>query len=375
MKIGIDCRLWNETGVGRYIRNLVLQLQELDKKNTYVLFVQSKDYKEVISQVSSLKSQVVKTDIRWHSVEEQVKFPRILEKENLDLMHFPYFSVPIKYKRPFVITIHDLILHHFGTGKASTLPLPLYKMKHAGYKYVLSQAVKNAQKIIVPLETVRDDVLETFGISEDRVVVTTEGVDDKLEARSKKQELRDYFLYVGNAYPHKNLERLIEAFSEVLRSKKQEVRSKDLQLVLVGKEDFFYKRLRDKVDKMGLGDSVLFKHDVTDGELAGLYKNAKGLISASLMEGFGLPPLEAMALSCPVILSDIPAFREVSGNAAFYFNPYSVDAIAERMNYVYGATEKTRQDHIKKGLERVKEFSWEDMAKKTLGVYNSGSRF
>ena len=389
MKIGIDCRLWNETGVGRYIRNLVEQLQVLDKKNEYVLFVLSKDREQINSQLSTFNFQLVPVDIRWHSVEEQVKFPQILEKENLDLMHFPYFSVPINYKRPFVITIHDLILHHFGTGKASTLPLPLYKMKHAGYKYVLSQAVKNAQKIIVPLHTVRDDVLETFGILEDKVVVTTEGVDTNLISRmvSNKDRMdsnifgknssnsgKGYFLYVGNAYPHKNLERLIEAFNKFVDQRDSGRGQNDdsvMKLILVGKDDFFYKRLREKVEKMGLGDSVIFKHDVTDGELASLYKHANALISPSLMEGFGLPPLEAMALACPVILSDIPSFREVCGNAAFYFNPYSADAIREKMEYVNGITDKTRKEHMTRGLERVKNFSWKDMAQKTLSIYSS----
>ena len=389
MKIGIDCRLWNETGVGRYIRNLVEQLQVLDKKNEYVLFVLSKDREQINSQLSTFNFQLVPVDIRWHSVEEQVKFPQILEKENLDLMHFPYFSVPINYKRPFVITIHDLILHHFGTGKASTLPLPLYKMKHAGYKYVLSQAVKNAQKIIVPLHTVRDDVLETFKIEEKKIVVTPEGIDNALYSSSDHRESRsfgsrlrsnnNYFLYVGNAYPHKNLERLIEAFKLVLERSDRissggvpiGLTPSRMTLVLVGKDDFFYKRLREKVEKMGLGDSVIFKHDVTDGELASLYKHANALISPSLMEGFGLPPLEAMALACPVILSDIPSFREVCGNAAFYFNPYSADAIREKMEYVNGITDKTRKEHMTRGLERVKNFSWKDMAQKTLSIYSS----
>src|SRR5688500_13416898 len=98
MKIGIDCRLWNETGVGRYIRNLVGQLQEIDKKNEYVLFMLPKDVANSKWKMENGKWKIVLADIRWHSVEEQVKFPKILEKENLDLMHFPYFSVPIRYK-------------------------------------------------------------------------------------------------------------------------------------------------------------------------------------------------------------------------------------------------------------------------------------
>lgn len=131
MRIGIDARLWNETGVGRYIRNLVYNLLEIDSRNEYVLFTNKQTIEEIKEHKSKIKFEdkklkLVETNIRWHSVSEQIKFPKILEKEKLDLMHFPYFSVPILYNRPFVITIHDLIINHFSTGKASTLPTPLY---------------------------------------------------------------------------------------------------------------------------------------------------------------------------------------------------------------------------------------------------------
>src|SRR2546422_331574 len=129
MKIGIDARLLGETGVGRYIRNLVEQLQEIDRKNEYVLFVQSKDLQNISSQIEihrKDKWKVVSIDIHWHTLEEQIHLPRVFYKENLDLMHFPYFSLPILYNRPFVVTIHDLINNHYPTGKASTLPFPLY---------------------------------------------------------------------------------------------------------------------------------------------------------------------------------------------------------------------------------------------------------
>jgi glycosyltransferase involved in cell wall biosynthesis len=394
MKIGIDCRLWSETGVGRYIRNLVGQLQEIDKENEYVLFVLSKDREQINSQFAIRNLQLVNVDIRWHSVDEQMKFPEILYKENLDLMHFPYFSVPILYKRPFVITIHDLIIHHHGTGKASTLPQPFYHMKRAGYKYILSQAARKAEKIIVPLNAVKEDVIDTLGVKEEKIVVTHEGVDRGISnfqfpISNFKLKKIDYFLYVGNAYPHKNLERLVEAYAQLIGrhsglsrisyrsnesdSGRRQNDDRDVKLVLVGKEDFFYKRLKEMVKKMGLSDSIIFKHDVSDKELSELYVHARALISPSLMEGFGLPPLEAMALSCPVLLSDIPSFREVCGNAAFYFNPYSVGAIRERMEYVYGITDGTRKEHVERGLERVKEFSWKEMAEETLKVYEGSN--
>src|SRR5260221_7777815 len=180
MKIGIDCRLWNETGVGRYIRNLVWELQELDKTNEYILFVEDKATVQITNQELNITNnnwKVVRTNIHWHSLDEQIKFPRILNRENLDLMHFPYFSLPIFYKRPFIVTIHDLIILHYPTGKASTLPLPLYYLKQFGYQRVLAHAVTQAKKVIVPLNAVKDDLSQTFHVSEEKITVTYEGMD------------------------------------------------------------------------------------------------------------------------------------------------------------------------------------------------------
>src|ERR1035437_588767 len=150
MKIGIDARLWNQTGVGRYIRNLVKNLQEIDLKNNYVLFVKPADFENVKSQITNPKWKIIKSDINWHTVSEQVKFVLVLNKEKLDLVHFPYFSVPILYNKPFVVTIHDLIINHFSTGKASTLAYPLYLAKRAAYKFVIKRAAEKAKKIITP---------------------------------------------------------------------------------------------------------------------------------------------------------------------------------------------------------------------------------
>src|SRR5882672_11359440 len=128
MRIGIDARLWNETGVGRYIRNLVANLAQIDKTNEYVLFVKT-GFKIKDLGFKNDKWKIVETDIHWHTLKEQLLFPAVLNKENLDLMHFPYFSHPIFYNKPFVVTIHDLIMNHSLTGKASTFPYPLYLMK------------------------------------------------------------------------------------------------------------------------------------------------------------------------------------------------------------------------------------------------------
>lgn len=374
MKIGIDCRLWGESGVGRYIRNLVCNLQKIDDKNNYVLFVRKADYENIkylasrrSGQILNFKWKIAIADIRWHTLNEQLKFPSILNKENLDLMHFPYFSVPIFYNKPFVVTIHDLIIHHFPTGQASTLLPFLYQLKLFGYKYVISHAAKNAQKIITVSNVTKNEITEHLKIDPKKIIVAYEGVDREiLNIKHEISSIKNpYFLYVGNAYPHKNLDRLVEAFN-ILISQYPSV-----SLVLVGQSDYFYKRLQGKVRKMRLENNIKFLGEVSDLELNQLYKNAMVLVMPSLMEGFGLPAIEAMANKCLVLASDIPSLKETCLEAALYFDPYNIDDIAKKLRDVYFNDSNHHSDLVKKGYERVRRFSWEKMARETLRIYES----
>ncbi len=370
MKIGIDVRLWNETGVGRYIRNLITFLQIVDHKNDYVLFIKSNDEANVLKTISSDKYKLIKTDIHWHSFEEQIKLPIILNKENVDLMHFPYFSLPILYKKPYVITIHDLIIHHFPTGKASTLPLPLYALKRFGYKTVLQRAVKHAVKIIVPLYATKEDLEKTLNISTDRIAVTYEGVDDGLAKKNVErphhfQGDKKYFLYVGNAYPHKNLDRLIRAFSAVGQT--------DVTLAIVGKEDYFYRRIEQTLLQRN-NSSILVLHDVDDAMLQKLYIHAHAIIAPSLIEGFGLVPLEAMSAGTLVIASDIAAHKEVCADAAMYFHSTSINSMREVMTASLNLSKAERNNYIQKGYQRIDNFSWQKMAEATVKIYEAASK-
>ena len=380
MKIGIDCRLWNETGVGRYIRNLIKQLQIIDNKNEYILFVLSKDYGSLKSQISNQKWTIIEADIRWHSIAEQLEFPRILNRENLDLMHFPYFSVPIFYKRPFVVTIHDLIQNHYASGKASTLPSFFYYIKRIGYKRVLGNAVKKAKKIIVPLLCVKDDLIKTLKVQDGKIIVTPEGFDPNIKKGKVSEKVlaatKDpYFLYVGNAYPHKNLGMLIEGFSTLCHPERSEgsrdssaLPQNDIRLLLVGREDFFYKRLEKKDNR-----NVIFLHGVTDSDLFYLYEHSIAAVSASLMEGFGLFPLEALGAGTIPIVSNISSFHEVCGDLAIYFNPKDPNDIAEKLTKVLKLKDSERKEIKEKEKVWLENFSWEKMAKETLKVYESSS--
>lgn len=366
-KIGIDARLWNETGVGRYIRNLVSELQKIDKVNEYVLFVLGKDIQEIQISIFNSQFSIIQVDILWHGLKEQIEFPKIIEKENLDLMHFPYFSVPIRYKGKYVLTIHDLILHHFSTGKASTRSTVVYYLKHIGYKFVISLAARNAEKIITVSNSTKKEIEDHLDISPDKIAVTYEGVDKKISnIKNQISNIKDpYFLYVGNAYPHKDLECLIQAFSNT------KYKISNIKLILVGKDDYFYQRLEEKVKAMGLNDFVIFKHNISDEELSSYYSYAKALVIPSLMEGFGLPLLEAMSKKCLVVASDIPSFREVGEDIPLYFQPANVNDLASVLESIAKGRIADAKERKEKGLFQAKKFSWKKMAQQTLQVYQS----
>lgn len=360
MKIGIDVRFWQESGVGRYIRNLTKTLAKIDNKNTYYLFALSSDLKKINEEIKAENVILVPCDIPWHSLSEQVSLPSFLGKYKLDLMHFPYFSLPIFYKGPYVVTVHDLILHHFSSGKATTLPLPLYKLKRAGYKLVMHESVKRARKIITVSDATKKEIVEHLDTDPAKVVVTHEGADDFKNFPYKKTK-EDYFLYVGNTYPHKNVETLFFAFSALNDAK--------VKLFIVGKKDFFQEAHKKSAELGFRNPNIIFKESVDDGQLYGLYKNAIALVSPSLMEGFGLPVLEAMQSGCLVLASDIPAYRELAEDVALYFDPRSYEDLAEKMQEVLkGSAELGRLKE--KGKERAKLFSWDKMGKETLRIYS-----
>lgn len=365
MRIGIDCRLWNESGVGRYTRNLISELAKIDKKNEYVLFFRSKEFMNLELPGKNFEKKLA--DVRWHTVQEQFSFLSILYKSKLDLVHFPYFSAPIFYNRPYVVTIHDVILHHFPTGEASTLPYIVYKLKLLAYKFVIGKNIKNAKKIITVSKSTRKELLDHFNISEKNIAVTYEGVDDQVLSKQTKEEKlnKKYFLYVGNAYPHKNLDRLIEAFNMF------HIQEPKALLYLVGKEDYFYRKLKQKVNKTSIKDSIQFLGEVSDERLSFLYKNTIALVMPSLMEGFGLPVIEAMANKCLVVASDIPVHREIGRSAILYFDSYSTGELTERMKEVCLNDLNHFSKNIEEGFKRAQVFSWEKMGKETLEVYES----
>jgi len=389
MKIGIDARFWDESGVGRYTRNLVEQLQEIDKTNEYVLFVSSKVYQEIKNQTlpagrqeSKIKNnknwKLVETAIHWHSIGEQFKFPQIINRENLDLMHFPYFSVPVFYHKPFVVTIHDLILHHFATGEATTGSRLVYYLKLLGYKFIIKTSARKAKKIITVSKATKVEVIKHLHVPEEKITVIYEGAFSPPQpplirggvqtSPPEKGELEgvllDYLLHVGNLYPHKNMDLLLKTFMKI-----KDGENLPVQLIIAGKEDYFYYKFQKKVKELGLQNQILFMGEISDSKLQYLYQNALALISTSLMEGFDLPTIEAMNNNCLVLASDIPVHREICENIAIYFDPEKKEDLISKIKEVCSNGKEKYKEKIENGKSRASKFNWQQMAKETMKVY------
>lgn len=361
MRIVIDGRLWSESGIGRYIRNLVGELQRLDTENDYFILHLEKDYDNLVYQGNF---HGVLANFRWYGFSEQLTLPKLLKSLNPDLVHFPHFNVPIFYRGKYVVTIHDLIHQHFQMKRATTHDPLTYKIKKFGYKKVFSSAVCHAEKIITPSEFIKKQLLQEWCVNSHQIVVTPEGVEANFLELLKYPEVQEikkpYLFYVGNAHPHKNIPALIKAF-EIVKNMYP-----DLSLVLSGPSHHFWEQIKKESHPRG----VIFTGFVSEKELATLYKNALAFIMPSLEEGFGIPLLEAMAAGCPVVTSNVASLPEVGGDACLYFDPKRESDMVEKMIQVVG-DEKLRKDLIKKGQERYKQFSWERLAKQTLEVYNA----
>lgn len=365
MKIVIDARLYSQSGVGRYLQELIKNLGKIDKKNQYLIFLTKKDYSSFRPPGKNFQKKLV--NISWHSLAEQIFLPFHLIKERPDLVHFPYFSVPILYPGKFVITIHDLIVDHFNTGRASTKNKIIYKLKRFFYKIVIWRAIRRAKMIIAVSYSTKKEIIDHYRVNSKKIKVIYEGVKfSKINPGSKPIIPFPYLLYVGNAYPHKNLEKLIEAF-RILKN-----RFRKLKLVLVGKKDYFYQKM-EKSLLVSQKRDILFFGFANDKQLANLYTYAKLFIFPSLMEGFGLPGLEAMACGCPVVCSKIPVFREVYGDAAYYFNPVNPADMAKKITAVL-ENKKIQENLRKNGFSQIAKYSWLKMAKETIGIYERYSK-
>jgi len=365
MRVAIDTRKIHDFGIGTYIRNLLRQLARIDQNTEYILLCREPDL-GIAAQLGPNFRGVVEPSPNY-SLREQIHVPWVLMREKPDLFHAPHYVLPPLTPCRAVVTIHDCIHLRF----------PQYLPSRLGYGYARGQmwaATHRAARVITVSEASKRDILRYFRVPESRIDVIYNAIDDRFWqqpdageiARVRERYRLDdpFVLYAGNIKPHKNLERLIEAF-HLLR---QHAAMKDVQLLIIGDEISKYATLRRAVHRHKLHKHVRFFGFVSDQTLAALYRLANVFVFPSLYEGFGLPPLEAMASGTPVITSNVSSLPEVVGDAALMIDPYEPEAIADAMQRVLSDA-ALRADLSRRGLARAREFSWERSIARVREIY------
>ena len=379
MKIGIDARMFGSGfGLARYTQQLILHLEKIDLQNQYILFFRKENWNEFEPTNPNFKK--VLADIPWYSLAEQFKFPAIIKKQKVDLMHFPHWNVPLLYSGRFVVTIHDLIMYHFPRANATTLGPLAYWAKDRLHRLVVKNAVRCADKIIATSEFTKKDIRETLGTPEEKMVVIYQAPFKKFPISNfqfpinfqnpndqnileKYNISKPYILYVGAAYPHKNLETLLKGWKIF-----EERNENEYQLVLVGKENYFYRKLINNSTLQHC--DIVYTGFLPDDELETLYNHASLYIFPSLYEGFGLPPLEAMARGVPVASSDSSCLPEILQDAAYYFRPQDERAISDAIQHLL-IDKNLRARLIERGQKLCTTYSWNKLATETLSIYQN----
>ncbi len=364
MRIAIDVRKLHDFGIGTYIRNLLKYLARLDQETDYVLLCRPEDQAGIRTLGPNFRP-VVDTS-RPYSIAEQITIPFRLLRERVDLFHEPHYVLPPLVPSRSVVTIHDCI----------HLMFPQYLPSRLAYGYArasLWMAARRAQRIITVSETSKADILRFCNVPADRVAVIYNAIDDRYATPPTEEEMHrtreryqlhgPFALYVGNIKPHKNLERLIDAF-HLLRLEGFE----RLQLLIIGDQISKYPALRRSVDHFKLHKHVRFLGFVPDQTLAALYRLATVFVFPSLYEGFGLPPLEAMASGTPVVTSNISSLPEVVGDAAELVDPYDAHSIAAGMKRVL-SDPALRATLRERGPIRARTFSWEASVTRIREIY------
>lgn len=362
-KIGIDCRMLKESGIGRYIENIILNLNELDSNVEFYLFVFSKsDFK--LNLNSNFK--IIQAPYNWHGWDEQTKFLKLINSFNLDLYHSPHPNMPYFFQGNFIITIHDLTMLKEKTGRASTYSYPIYFMKWAVFRFMLWLSVLRAKKVITVSNFVKNQIVSEFKIKPSKVEVIYNGVTNSIQKVTSKAKIesikeklninKPFLFYVGNAYPHKNLERLILAF-ELFN------KNREYQLVLGGKEDYFYKRLKIEYNKL---PNIIFTGYLTDEEISSLYSSCESFVYPSISEGFGIQIIEALKVGVKVICSNNSCFPEIAGKYAYYFNPFDIEDISKTITIAFKQSNKSNLEGLDSHLEK---FNWKKSALKHYEIY------
>ncbi|HCM52276.1 TPA: glycosyl transferase family 1 [Candidatus Saccharibacteria bacterium] len=378
MRIAIDAR---ESGssTGRYIDRLVENLHRL--KPEFEIVILAKPQRLDYFKKTAPDFKITECSYKEFSLGEQIGYLRQLNRLKPDLVHFGMTQQPAFYKGRAITTIHDLTAARFDNPAKNRL---IFKFKQALYRWLINKVAKKSQKLITLSEFVKNDVAQYVGIDPEKISVIYEAAD-KIEVSAEPiAELTEqkFIMYVGRPNPHKNLNRLIDAFAKIVTG------HPDLKLVLAGQPDKNYELLQKYVesknqagqaelaegersparDENRLGARILFLGFVSDGQLRWLYENTAAYVFPSLSEGFGLPGLEAMVHGAPVASSNATCLPEIYGDGAHYFDPLNTDDMVAKINEVLDNFQLST-NLIARGKKQAAQYSWAKTAAQTLEVY------
>ncbi len=359
--IGIDARLthYRVGGISRYIAALVQALEQLQTPHRFTL-LQSRKARGRLSA----RFEAARTWTPPHHPWERVALSLELARRRLDLLHSPDFIAPLRGGKRHIITVHDLSFIHY--------PETMTAESRRYYNGQIAASVKRADHILAPSEATKADLIDILDVPGDKITVHPEGVDEQfkpLKAECSQPVIQalglpaSYLLFVGTLEPRKNLLGLARAYRDL----KLELPDAP-KLVIVGRPGWHFEQLMTDLNKVGINDDMIIKHDVTDYQLPAVYNHALALISPSYYEGFGLPALEAMACGAVPIVSRVASLPEIVGDVGLLVDPNDVGSISEAL--AHALTDSQWSERQKEAaLRRAAEFRWSDTARIALDCY------
>ena len=371
MRVAIDIRRITQFGVGTYTRNVVRALARIDHDNQYVLLGSPQEAAEIGSLPTNFTCiPLVEPD---NTTKGYFECRAMIKRLRCDIAHIPHiFSIPRNLPCPYVVTVHDVLEHMYGAGEGSGL----WRSLHF---HLTRHVLKGAKRILAVSKFTKSEIEKLFAIPGQRIEVIYNAIDERFlrghATEADRQILAErylvtypFLLYAGRISPHKNLVRIIEAFSALKAQLEKQSQYSDLKLIIIGDELSKHPDLRRTVIRSGVQNDVRFMGFIPIEMLRLFYDAAKVFVFPSLYEGFGLPPLEAMAHGTPVVTSNISSLPEVVGNAAVLVNPENVFEIMRALHRVL-ADQSLRDKIRQRACEQVKKFSWDASAQRILAVY------
>ncbi len=363
MHLCIDARIFSPkfTGIGRYTHELVKQFLVLRPDWKFTLFLAQSQYSDFLSEIEhndfykTIDITLLEANEKMYSFHEQTTFLQKLNSIDADVFWFPHFNVPYFFRKKFVVTVHDLTLSKFPGKKMNSF------VHRFVYFKILRHALQKSKHILTVSKNTKQDIIHDENINEKKITIAYNAVGNEFFEYyaslndSRSHENIPYFLYTGQHREHKNVLTAVKAFHLFLQN------FPEYKFILTGKPNPLYPEVKEYIKKHNLSEQILLVGLVPEKKLLELYKHAKAYIFPSFYEGFGIPPLEAMAMHTPVIASNSSCIPEICENAALYFNPNDTEMLCTKMNELV-KNKWLEEKLIDEGALQVKKYNWKESA-------------